>query len=419
MKRYDSYKDSGVECIGRIPNHWEIMRAKFACNHITDGSHFSPSTTYKGRNYVTASNVYNDRVYFEDSLKISEEDFKMLVANGCQPQKGDVLLTKDGSVGRSAIVDENNYVVLSSIGILTPRYLSSKILKYYLDSEVLQFQMRKAMAGAALKRITITKICDFIFPVPSLSEQQAIADYLDVKTAKIDGIIASREKKIKLLEELRSSIISEAVTKGIHKDVEMKDSDIEWIGKVPSHWEKYRFKNIAKLITTPSSNLIKIGLENIESGSGKYISTQSDFDGNGIAFKVKDIIYGKLRPYLRKVWLADFEGNAVGDFFVYRCYDNCLPEFLHFFMLSDGFSSACNGATFGAKMPRVPSDFISSRSLFLPQLTEQQAIVDYLDNQTAKIDKSIANARHEISLLKEYRASLITEVVTGKRKVTN
>ena len=92
-----------------------------------------------------------------------------------------------------------------------------------------------------------------------------------------------------------------------------KDSGVEWIGKIPSHWGKCRFKNFADLITVPSSSSRKIGLENIESKTGRFISTDSEFDGNGVAFSINDVVYGKLRLYLQKVWLAEFEGNAVGD----------------------------------------------------------------------------------------------------------
>lgn len=191
-----------------------------------------------------------------------------------------------------------------------------------------------------------------------------------------------------------------------------KDSGIEWIGEVPSHWEVCRLKNFTFLQNIPSSNKNKIGLENIEGKTGRFIETNSEFDGNGIEFEVGDIIYGKLRPYLQKVWIATFKGNAVGDFFVFRTKVNCYNKYLFYTMLSNGFTAICNGATLGAKMPRVSSDFICNLHYYLPPFAEQQAIAAYLDKRCGKIDKAIAKQQKRIELLQELRQSIITNAVT-------
>jgi len=191
-----------------------------------------------------------------------------------------------------------------------------------------------------------------------------------------------------------------------------KDSGVQWIGKIPSHWERCRFKDFVSLRTDVSSSDVKIGLENIEGKTGRYIETNSEFEGDGVAFDVNDIVYGKLRPYLQKVWLATFTGNAVGDFFVFRSKKNCESKYLQYLMLSDGFTSECNGATLGAKMPRVSSDFILTLHYFLPPLSEQQAIATYLDKKCAEIDKAIATQQKRIELLQELRQNTITHTVT-------
>ena len=196
-----------------------------------------------------------------------------------------------------------------------------------------------------------------------------------------------------------------------------KDSGISWIGKVPENWVKCRFKNIMNLITDASTSDNKIGLENIESGTGKYIQTDSKFEGNGVAFKPHDILYGKLRPYLQKVWCADSEGNAIGDFFVFRTKCNSSSSFLKYVLLSDNFTQFVNGTTYGAKMPRVSSNTILDQEYYIPSLPEQQAIANYLDKKTEEIDKTISAIKNECILYKEYKQSLISEVVTGKRKV--
>lgn len=191
-----------------------------------------------------------------------------------------------------------------------------------------------------------------------------------------------------------------------------KDSGVEWIGKIPSHWRVCRFKDFASLQTDASDDDNKIGLENIEGKTGRFIETSTEFEGNGTAFLKGDIVYGKLRPYLQKVWLATFDGNAIGDFFVFRAKENCRNKLLFYIMISDGFTCMCNGATFGAKMPRVSSDFIRGLHFYLPPKNEQDAMISYLDKKCGEIDKSIATQEKRVELLKELRQNIITQAVT-------
>lgn len=191
-----------------------------------------------------------------------------------------------------------------------------------------------------------------------------------------------------------------------------KPSGIEWIGDVPVEWKKCRFKNFLKLMSDIAVGGIKIGLENIESGSGKFLATNGEFEGNGVTFDIGDVVYGKLRPYLMKVWVAEFKGNAVGDFFVFRTQQNADSNFVKYLMLSDGFTKETNGAVEGAKMPRVPSDFIMTLRYYLPPKDEQVAIASYLDAKCAKIDNVLAVQQKRIDLLKELKQSIITNAVT-------
>ena len=207
-------KDSGIEWIGEIPEHWEIVDLKHLCKKITDGSHFSPQTTDEGEFYITVSNVFEDKIHFENAHKISIKDFNTLILNGCQPPIGSILLTKDGTVGRTAVVNDNNFVVLSSLAILS---LKDKILaeyvKYVLDSDALQEQMKLLMAGSALRRITLNKIYTLkMIYAPTFHEQQSIADYLDQKCSEIDELISIKQQKIEKLKDYKKSLIFECVT---------------------------------------------------------------------------------------------------------------------------------------------------------------------------------------------------------------
>lgn len=191
-----------------------------------------------------------------------------------------------------------------------------------------------------------------------------------------------------------------------------KDSGLEWLGKVPEHWKVDKFKYQFELITTPSDSSNKIGLENIESTTGRFIKTDNEFEGNGIAFQPNDIVYGKLRPYLQKVWLADFAGNAVGDFYVFRCYETNSPVFIKYVLLSHNFTVEVDGSTYGAKMPRVSYEFIGNLKWSMPPLPEQQTIASYLDHKVSQIDALIAEKEKMVADLKAYRSSVITEAVT-------
>lgn len=191
-----------------------------------------------------------------------------------------------------------------------------------------------------------------------------------------------------------------------------KDSGLEWLGIVPEHWEIDKLKYQFGLVTAPSESSNKIGLENIESATGRFIKTDSDFEGNGIAFLPNDIVYGKLRPYLQKVWLAEFSGSAVGDFYVFRCNEGTFPVYVKYLLLSHNFTVEADSSTYGAKMPRVSYEFVANLKWAMPPLSEQRTIASYLDHKVGKIDALISEKEKMVEDLKAYRLSLITETVT-------
>ena len=188
---------------------------------------------------------------------------------------------------------------------------------------------------------------------------------------------------------------------------------MKWIGDViPAHWKLMRGKSIFNLITERSQSEVKIGLENIESFTGRYVDTETMFDSEGVQVRVGDIVYGKLRPYLCKVWLASFDCNAVGDFYIFRCKDEENTKYIHLLFLSHGFTGITNASTYGSRMPRVSSSFILSLNFPLPPLAEQRAIVSYLDGKVGQIDTYIAKQTQQIELLKELKQAVIANAVT-------
>lgn len=193
-----------------------------------------------------------------------------------------------------------------------------------------------------------------------------------------------------------------------------KDSGIQWWEEIPTHWDLKKAKHIFSLVTenVSDSSLPKIALENIESWTGKYIETDSDFMGEGVEFKKDDILFGKLRPYLAKVYKAEFEGQAVGDIYVFRGNEEQNPEYLKYLLLSYPFISVVDGSTYGAKMPRANWDFISHLVLPCPPKTEQVTIAAFLDHKVGQIDATIAEKEQMLEDLKNYRSAIISEAVT-------
>ncbi|WP_270972236.1 restriction endonuclease subunit S [Campylobacter upsaliensis] len=198
-------------------------------------------------------------------------------------------------------------------------------------------------------------------------------------------------------------------------NISYKDSGIEYLGLIPHHWEVKKLKYLATLRNQKSNDSdFKVGLENIESQTGKYISTNEVvFEDSGIYFYKNDILFGKLRPYLAKVFLADREGVCVSEFLVLTPKKQC-GNFLKFLMLSPLFISVVDGSTYGSKMPRASWEFIGNLKIPLPPLHEQKEIAAFLDSKVAQIDSVIEKTKKQIELVKEYKNTLINEAVCGR-----
>jgi len=209
-------KDSGVDWIDDIPVGWKITYLKRYCLKVTDGSHHSPQTQYEGKSYISVKDVNEfGEIDTINCKKINQKDFDDLARNGCKPKKNDILLTKDGTIGRAAIVNtDNDFVVLSSLGIITPdlKEFDSKFLRYYLISPLCVSQMNSLIAGSALTRLTIEKINRLFVIIPPLSEQKEIVVCLDDGSKKIETAIGLKQQEIAKLKEYKSSLINSVVT---------------------------------------------------------------------------------------------------------------------------------------------------------------------------------------------------------------
>ena len=406
FKQYPSYKPSGVEWLGGVPEHWVGSKFKYI---------FQEKQHTKNMNLPFGAISFGSVVYKEDKANLTDE----LKENYQEVLQGEFLvnplnLNYDLKSLRTAL---SKIDVVVSSGYFVLKLKNNTFNKRYLEYLLYIFDIRKMKTLGAGIRQTLTfrdmAVCDVA--IPSACEQTQIASFLDYETFRIDNLIAKQEKLIELLEEQRKSIISHAVTKGLNPNAPMKDSGVEWLGEVPESWVEQKIKFISKLInekTSEKSNVI--ALENIESWTGKYIETESSFESDAVKFKKNDVLFGKLRPYLAKVYLVENQGEAVGDIYVLRPNKLIHPQFLKFFMLSEKFIDYVNSSTNGTKMPRANWDFIGCISIFLPHIKVQHEIVEYLESAVLKIELIINKQISLIEKLKEYRSSIISHAVTGK-----
>ena len=192
-----------------------------------------------------------------------------------------------------------------------------------------------------------------------------------------------------------------------------KDSGVEWLGEVPEHWAVTRLKYNLRLLTEKTDRRDNpVALENIEGWTGRFITTETKFQGEGIAFDAGDILFGKLRPYLAKAYRAESSGEAVGDFHVMRPVTGIDSRFAQYQMLNREFIAIVDGSTFGSKMPRASWEFVGGMKVPTPPIDEQSRIADFLDQEAAKIDELVGEQRRLIELLKEKRQAVISHAVT-------
>lgn len=419
MKKYKKYKPSKIEWIGEIPEHWEERKISRIFNEISgngfpaqfqgkeNGEYpfFKVSDINKEETYVSEANNY------VNTSDITANKWKII-------PKTSILLAKIGEALRKnhrkintvdCLIDNNMIALKCKIG-------ENKFWYYLLK----RIDTEWFINPGAVPSINMESFRSCFIVFPPLPEQQAIASFLDDKTAKIDTLIDKKQKMIDLLKDERTAVINQAVTKGINPNVKMKPSGIDWLGEIPEHWDVRKLKYLLNLVNDKRCEDdidFLIAVENIESGTGKIVNINPDkkYEGDLRKFEKEDVLFNKLRPYLAKVYLAEKKGFCVGELLIFRAKDIILPKYLFYRVFSRDFITEVNSSTYGSKMPRASwEDFISHLRIPYPKLQEQQQIVSYLETQTNRIDITIKKIEKEIELLHEYRQALISEAVTGK-----
>ena len=424
-KPYPKYKSSGVEWIGDIPESWTVWKTKHAFKIISSGT--TPSSEkleyYDGNiPWVTTGELRETQINDtkEKLTKKAIEDYPSLKIY----QIDTLLIAMYGAtIGRLGILGVPACVNQACCAFAKPKHLNTKFV-YYWFMFTRNYIIGMSYGGGQpninqnlLKNITIL--------APDLKEQRLIADYLDYYTSLIDEAISKQGRLIELLEEKRIAIINSAVTKGLDPSVKMKPSGIEWIGDIPETWAVKKLKRTTNNINEKGSNdsLPFVGLEHIVSGVGKFIDLfdyEKKLSNDYPIFYPDDILFGKLRPYLRKYLKANMKGCCSTDILIIRANRQYwLEKYLFYLIQSEAFISLSIATSYGTKMPRSSWEKLGVFDVCIPPLSEQRTIADYLDCQTSFIDDAISKSKTLVETLREKRTALISAVVTGKIDVRN
>lgn len=398
MNNYPSYKTTSIPWLPSIPIKWNLVKAKFLFDErVQKGYEDEPLLAATQLHGVIPKSLY------ENTTVTAQKDFHLLKL----VEVGDFVISLRSFQGG---IEYAYYK-----GIISPAYtifyhkdhkqINAQYFKYFFKSQPFVDSLKLFVTGIREgQNIDYSEFKDSLLPLPSYYEQTAIANYLDAQSEKIETFISKKQKLIELLKEQKQSVINELI--------ENKDGNWERIKL------KYCIKHISIQTTTKEDDEIYLGMENIESKTGKFVETdQKDFESQAKRFKIGQVLFGKLRPYLAKVFLATFNGVCSGEFLVFEPNKNILPEFLMMKLLSNSFISLVDSSTFGTKMPRAEWSFIGNVIITIPLFEAQQQIVNKIKSESTKIDIAISRIEKEIEFIKEYKRSLIAEVVTGKIKV--
>jgi type I restriction enzyme S subunit len=405
MRRYAKYKDSGVKWIGDIPEGWGMSKINL---------YFKIE---RGR--VISKEEIIDNIGEYPVFSSQTENFGILGLIKTFDFEGEyVSWTTDGANAGTCFHRNGKFSTTNVCGLLSNKTQTNNNLKFL--TLFLNLGTKAYVRLDINPKLMNNMMGNIPFILPPLKEQEQIVAFLDEKTSHIDNLLDISKRKIGLLKEQRASIINQVITKGLNPNAKMKHSGVEWIGDIPEGWGVNKMKYGVKLITEKAlTNLndVKISPENVEPMTGNCFNYYSTYLGEGIKFRKGDVLLNKLRIYLKKIVLVSMDGYSMGEMLVLRCNEKFFNEYFYYQIFHQGLIDLLNSQSNGVKLPRVSSDIILNTLVAFPPLDEQEQIVAYLDEKTSTIDKSISIEERRIGLLKEYRQSIISQVITGKIKV--
>lgn len=437
----EKMKPSGIAWIGDIPQDWNIKRVKYLASlKGRIGWQGLTSNEYidEGPYLITGIDFQNGGIDWNNCVHVSEE--RWAEAPEIHIQNGDLLITKDGTVGKVAIVSGLEGKASLNSGVLLIRTnpdFDKRFLFWVLQSEEFWTWFRLKNAGnSTIIHLYQGDFAEFSYTFPNTAEQRAIADFLDAQCAKIDSVIADIEKQIETLQKYKKSLITEAVTKGLDRSVPTKDSGIDWIGAIPTHWNTNRLRYIATVKTGPFGTQLSadeyvdegvpiINVKNI--GYGSILAEDLDFVPESVAdrlsvhrLKLDDIVFGRKGAVDKHAIITDEYVDWVqgSDCIRVRSNSEIDSGYLNYLFDSTYFGSYVMLYAVGSTMPSMSSDILLNARILVPPVQEQKDIAAYLNNQCGKINAIITNKQAQLDTIRSHKKSLIYEYVTGKKRVT-
>lgn len=405
MERYSEYKDSGVKWLGEIPSHWELRKMKYTFSERSQkGFPQEPLLASTQTHGVILKSQYENRTV--EAIK-SLETLKLV-------EIGDFVISLRSFQGGLEYA-YNRGIISPAYTILTPIHIKADYFKYLSKSDIFISLLKSSVTGIREgQNIDYNKLKDNLLPIPSIEEQVSIGAYLDTATSEIDKAIAMQQKMIDLLNERKQIIIQNAVTKGLDENVEMKESGVEWIGRIPKHWEVRRLRFLCDFLTGDKDTINRVD-------NGKYpffvrspqverINSYS-FDGEAILMAGDGVGAGKVFHYYNGKF--DYH-QRVYNLHNFRHVDG---KFL-FYYLKQNFKYIIERAEAKSTVDSVRIIMLKDFAVCFPPKSEQQQIVTYLDSKMQRFDTAITNCQRQITLLQERKQIIINEVVTGKVRVS-
>jgi type I restriction enzyme S subunit len=435
MKRYDSYKDSGVEWIGEIPSHWDTNRLKWV-SQIENSGVWGEDDEFPNSVNVpipTTGQLSIEGEWYYDKMNLRNLSFDEWNKYKCV--EGDIIVVKSSGSSTNIITGKCGFISKEDSGKfgfsnflmrVRPVKMIPKLVYYFLSSNLTKQRIERMVSSTTYPNLKVDEYSNSELFIPPLSEQQQIVSYLDSKTTQIDSLIEKSQRKIELLKEKRTSLINELVTKGLSPNVDMKDSGVEWIGEIPIHWDMVKLKQLFCINKRISGELgfdvlsvtqRGLKIKNLENNEGQHSMDYSKYQ----LVLEGDFVMNHMDLLTGYVDISKQIGVTSPDYRVFTKSSERVNSlyYLYFFQLCyirRIFYGLGRGVSNLGRW-RLPSLEFLNIYLPFPPKEEQQEIVSYLDEQTQLIDKTISLEEKRIELLKEYRQALISEVVTGKIKV--
>jgi type I restriction enzyme S subunit len=432
LRPYPSYRQTDLPWLGQIPAHWDVKRLKQVANVMFSSVDKHSNEDEKLVSLCNYVDVYKNEqitsgIEFMQATASAEEIKRFTL------KRDDVIITKDSEswndIAIPAYVPNNLEHVLCGyhLALIRPKRneVDGKFLFRALQARPINYQFEVEATGITRYGIDQYAIGSTFFPIPPLPEQRAIAAYLDHQTAKIDALIAKKRRLLDLLAEKRAALISQAVTKGLNPDVEMKDSGVPWLGQVPRHWD---IKRIAYLFRERDErNRANLPLLNVSIHTGVSIRQLSDnhveqmaedFSVYKVAYE-NDIAFNKMRMWQGAVGRVPTNGLVSPDYVVATATVDIDTKYYGHLFKNAAFSAETARYSHGIVWDRLRLYWEEFRSIFvpIPPLDEQHDIVNYITRESEKLDKLAMKIETAIERLREYRAALISSAVTGKIQV--